>query len=321
PTIGTVKIRGRVASLLEVGTGFHPELTGRENIYLNGSILGLKKIEINRQLDAIIDFSGVERFIDTPLKHYSSGMEMRLAFSVAAHLEPEVLLIDEVLAVGDLEFQNKCIGKMNEISKSQGRTILFVSHNLRAINELCNKVLFLDNGKSIALGSPEVITEQYIRSLNAGSSLREIKNHSGSPIAITQLRSLDGSLNNKNLFSHKEEIGIGITIQNLSWTQNFSIGFGLHKLSRERILRSEYHSSVLPENSRSEFIVWLPATILVPGHFTFNVSLIDNHRQVIDLVTDGLNFSISNVNSEFEGSQVDHGMISCQLKWDTLGEI
>jgi lipopolysaccharide transport system ATP-binding protein len=126
PTTGKIKLRGRIASLLEVGTGFHPELTGRENIYLNGSILGLSKKEIDRKLDEIIDFSGVEKFMDTPLKHYSSGMQLRLAFSVAAHLEPEILLIDEVLAVGDLEFQKKCIGKMEEISKSEGRTIIFV---------------------------------------------------------------------------------------------------------------------------------------------------------------------------------------------------
>jgi lipopolysaccharide transport system ATP-binding protein len=146
PTTGNIKLHGRVASLLEVGTGFHTELTGRENIYLNGSILGLKKTEINCQLDAIIDFSGVEKFIDTPIKHYSSGMQLRLAFSVAAHLEPEILLIDEVLAVGDMEFQKKCLGKMEEVSKKDGRTILFVSHDLSAISTLTNKCVFLDQG-------------------------------------------------------------------------------------------------------------------------------------------------------------------------------
>lgn len=150
PTTGEAFIRGRVGSLLEVGTGFHPELTGRENIYLNGSILGLKKAEINRQLDAIIGFSGVEKFIDTPLKHYSSGMQLRLAFSVAAHLEPEILLIDEVLAVGDLEFQKKCIGKMEEVSQKDGRTILFVSHDLGAVSTLTNKCLLIDNGHQIS---------------------------------------------------------------------------------------------------------------------------------------------------------------------------
>jgi lipopolysaccharide transport system ATP-binding protein len=161
PTTGEIKLRGRVASLLEVGTGFHPELTGRENIYLNGSILGLPKKEIDQKLDEIIDFSGVEKFMDTSLKHYSSGMQLRLAFSVAAHLEPEILMIDEVLAVGDMEFQKKCIGKMEEVSKTNGRTILFVSHDLSAISSLTNKCIFLDNGQIRSFGITQDIIGQY----------------------------------------------------------------------------------------------------------------------------------------------------------------
>ena len=146
PTKGNVILRGRMASLLEVGTGFHPELTGRENVYFNGSILGLKKAEIQAKFDEIVDFSGVEQFIDTPLKHYSSGMQLRLAFSVAAHLEPEILVIDEVLAVGDAEFQKKCLGKMDEVSKG-GRTVLFVSHNISMLEKLCQRRIVLNNGR------------------------------------------------------------------------------------------------------------------------------------------------------------------------------
>jgi lipopolysaccharide transport system ATP-binding protein len=164
PTTGEIKLRGRVASLLEVGTGFHPELTGRENIYLNGSILGLSKREIDHKLDEIIDFSGVEKFMDTPLKHYSSGMQLRLAFSVAAHLEPEILLIDEVLAVGDMEFQKKCIGKMEEISRSQGRTILFVSHDLAAITTLTEKTLVLHEGTVRCFDTPANAIAIYTKS-------------------------------------------------------------------------------------------------------------------------------------------------------------
>jgi len=164
PTTGEAIIRGRVGSLLEVGTGFHPELTGRENIYLNGSILGLKRTEINRQLDEIIDFSGVEKFIDTPLKRYSSGMQMRLAFSVAAHLQSEILLIDEVLAVGDMEFQKKCIGKMEEVSKSKGRTILFVSHNMAAVKNLCNHGIILKEGTIAFNGEMKEATDLYSQS-------------------------------------------------------------------------------------------------------------------------------------------------------------
>jgi lipopolysaccharide transport system ATP-binding protein len=146
PTTGKINIKGRVASLLEVGTGFHPELTGRENIYLNGAILGMRKREIDRKFDEIVDFSGVERYIDTPVKRYSSGMYVRLAFAVAAHLESEILIVDEVLAVGDAEFQKKCLGKMGEVSKGEGRTVLFVSHNMGAIAELCDSCIVLENG-------------------------------------------------------------------------------------------------------------------------------------------------------------------------------
>lgn len=160
PTEGSAEIRGRVGSLLEVGTGFHPELTGRENVYLNGSILGMKKNEIDRKFDEIVAFSEVERFLETPLKHYSSGMQVRLAFAVAAHLEPEILLVDEVLAVGDLEFQRKCLGKMQEVSSS-GRTIVFVSHNINAINALCSRVVLLSKGGVEADGPTTDVTTQY----------------------------------------------------------------------------------------------------------------------------------------------------------------
>lgn len=162
PTVGDVKIKGRIASLLEVGTGFHPELTGRENIFLNGAILGMTKQEIRSKFDEIVDFSGVERYIDTPVKRYSSGMYVRLAFAVAAHLEPEILIVDEVLAVGDMEFQNKCLGKMKDVSLNSGRTVLFVSHNMSAIKQLCNRCLFLKNGQLLDNGEPSKIVDSYL---------------------------------------------------------------------------------------------------------------------------------------------------------------
>lgn len=162
PTTGKIKIKGRVASLLEVGTGFHPELTGRENIFLNGAILGMRKKEITHKLDEIIDFSGVERYIDTPVKRYSSGMYVRLAFAVAAHLESEILIVDEVLAVGDAEFQKKCLGKMGDISKSEGRTVLFVSHNLIAVKQLCVRGIVLTAGSLSFSGSSEDAVQNYL---------------------------------------------------------------------------------------------------------------------------------------------------------------
>ena len=163
PTSGTATIRGRVGSLLEVGTGFHPELTGRENIFLNGSVLGMKRREILQKFDEIVEFSGVERFIDTPVKRYSSGMSVRLAFAVAAHLEPEILLVDEVLAVGDAEFQQRCLGRMEDISLT-GRTVLFVSHNMHAVAQLCNRTIWLDDGRVKEDGSSPEIIARYLQS-------------------------------------------------------------------------------------------------------------------------------------------------------------
>lgn len=161
PTSGCFKVKGRIASLLEVGTGFNPDLSGRENIFLNGAILGMKKQEIKSKFDEIVSFSGVEKFIDTPVKRYSSGMYVRLAFAVAAHLEPEILIVDEVLAVGDMEFQNKCLGKMNEVSKS-GRTILFVSHNMQAVTQLCSRALLLEEGKVVFNGAVQEGVKRYL---------------------------------------------------------------------------------------------------------------------------------------------------------------
>ena len=180
PTQGRIEIRGRVASLLEVGTGFHRELTGGENIYLNGAILGMTRAEIRRKFDDIVDFAEVEKFIDTPVKHYSSGMYVRLAFGVAAHLEPDILFVDEVLAVGDAEFQKKCLGKMAEVAEG-GRTILFVSHNMSAINRLCKRCLLLILGKIVAQGDSQLVTARYIESGTGMTAIREWKNSKQRP--------------------------------------------------------------------------------------------------------------------------------------------
>jgi lipopolysaccharide transport system ATP-binding protein len=171
PTSGRALIRGRVGSLLEVGTGFHPELTGRENVFLNGSILGMKRREIQAKLDEIVDFSGIEKFIDTPVKRYSSGMYVRLAFSVAAHLEPEILLVDEVLAVGDAEFQQRCLGRMEDLSGT-GRTVLFVSHNMQAINQLCDRAILLEGGGIAADGDSAEVVTRYLQSAHGTGSRR-----------------------------------------------------------------------------------------------------------------------------------------------------
>ena len=182
PTTGNIKVKGRIASLLEVGTGFHPELTGRENIFLNGAILGMRKAEIKKHFDAIVDFAGVERYIDTPVKRYSSGMYVRLAFAVAAHLESEILVVDEVLAVGDAEFQKKCLGKMGDLSKGEGRTVLFVSHNMGAVKQLCNSGIWLQNGKVSSHDDVQKCIKDYldenikdVKSIYIAPLLKEIK--------------------------------------------------------------------------------------------------------------------------------------------------
>jgi lipopolysaccharide transport system ATP-binding protein len=194
PTEGRVRIRGRVSSLLEVGTGFHPELTGRENVFLNGAILGMRRREILRKLDAIVAFADVERFLDTPVKRFSSGMYVRLAFSVAAHLEPEILIVDEVLAVGDAQFQRKCLGKMEEVGK-EGRTVLFVSHNMAAIENLCQRAIVLDRGRVAFHGSAAAGIEQYLSSLSTPGetdlrSRSDRKGHGG--LRVTRLAVADG---------------------------------------------------------------------------------------------------------------------------------
>lgn len=202
PTSGRVTLKGRVSSLLEVGTGFHPELTGRENIYLNGTILGMTKAEVDRKFGEIVDFSGVEKFIDTPVKRYSSGMRVRLAFSVAAHLEPEILLVDEVLAVGDIAFQQKCLGKMRDVTQ-KGRTVLFVSHNMNAIENLCSRTLLLDEGRIIAQGNSEQVIDRYLEISKPSKLVRGLESNldfkfdmePSKKMQIRRVRVLDGNEN------------------------------------------------------------------------------------------------------------------------------
>jgi lipopolysaccharide transport system ATP-binding protein len=198
PTEGRVRINGRVASLLEVGTGFHPELTGRENVFLNGAILGMQRTEIIKKFDEIVAFAEVEKFLDTPVKRYSSGMYVRLAFAVAAHLEPEILIVDEVLAVGDARFQKKCLGKMQDVSSKGGQTVLFVSHNMAAVKRLCHRCILLRNGKTVASGSADSVINQYVQdnSFTNGQSLEHSSQRSGSgAIRLTSfhLEDVDGN--------------------------------------------------------------------------------------------------------------------------------
>ncbi|MEM6523802.1 MAG: ABC transporter ATP-binding protein [Bacteroidota bacterium] len=202
PSTGRFEINGRVSSLLEVGTGFHAELTGRENIYLNGTILGMKKTEIKSKFNEIVEFSGVEKFIDTPVKHYSSGMKVRLAFSVAAHLEPEILIVDEVLAVGDAEFQKKCLGKMDEVSKNDGRTVIFVSHDMQSVSTLTSKSILLNNGSNIFTGGTTETIARYLGLKNSENSVYLNKNNDkDSPVYIESVKVVTSESHNTHIYA------------------------------------------------------------------------------------------------------------------------
>lgn len=229
PTRGEVTIRGRVASLLEVGTGFHPELTGRENIYLNGAILGMNQKEIKRKFNEIVEFSEIEKFLDTPVKRYSSGMYVRLAFAVAAHLEPEILIIDEVLAVGDIQFQKKCLGKMQDVAKG-GRTVLFVSHNMNAIQRLCSRCFLLDKGKIISSGKTDRVIKDYIS--NGLVEKPELKQpHSKSKLVNIRrvcLTTKNGKMANE--FRYDEQLKLIIEYEVNQPVSHTSIWFGLRSM-------------------------------------------------------------------------------------------
>ena len=239
PTTGNVKIKGRIASLLEVGTGFHPELSGRENIFLNGAILGMTKHEIKTKFDQIVDFSGVERYIDTPVKRYSSGMYVRLAFAVAAHLEPEILIVDEVLAVGDVEFQKKALGKMQDVSNNQGRTVLFVSHNLSSLRSLCTRGLLMINGQLISQGPIVNIINEYEKKFIA-----ELKPEWTNPYDrdtntyLDTIRILDKNNEVKDSFLTTEDIQIEMTIVMKESIEYVKVGFELMK-NQEVVFRAQ----------------------------------------------------------------------------------
>jgi lipopolysaccharide transport system ATP-binding protein len=217
PSTGYAKIQGRVGSLLEVGTGFHPELTGRENVFMNGTILGMKNHEIRRRFDEIVEFSGVEKFIDTPIKRYSSGMQVRLAFSVAAHLDPEVLLVDEVLSVGDAEFRRKCMGKMREVT-GQGRTVMLVSHSMPSIQHLCDRAFLLEGGTISVIGNPDMVVDAYLKrnhvaTTHASVDLTEHPGRkSGSKPTLRQLRLLNADGEESAVFSVGEPLTIEVTV-------------------------------------------------------------------------------------------------------------
>jgi lipopolysaccharide transport system ATP-binding protein len=288
PTTGSVKIKGRIASLLEVGTGFHPELTGRENIYLNGAILGMRKAEIKRKFDEIVDFSGIERYVDTPVKRYSSGMYVRLAFAVAAHLESEILIIDEVLAVGDAEFQKKCLGKMRDLSKGEGRTVLFVSHNMDAVKTLCNKGMLLNNGVLDYSGSA---SDALLLYFNMHKS-RKTSVYVGDGI-LKSIVARTTSKANGNFDVHLQ-----IRIESNVTIENVVLGLVIKDIYESSIIainnrHYEKHQSQFRKVNKGIVNVALLDIPLLSGNYTIDVFLGDTMVD-LEVVQDSISISVNN---------------------------
>ena len=298
PTTGRIEIKGKFSSLLEVGTGFHPELTGRENVYLNGTILGMSKKEVDRKFDEIIEFSGVEKFIDTPVKRYSSGMTVRLAFAVAAHLEPEILIIDEVLAVGDIFFQQKCLGKMNEVAR-EGRTVLFVSHNMSALENLCTTGIFLKNGKVVSHGDINSIISTYIKSTrsNFESNPRNWK-HSGTGQAhVTDIQVFDTSNNPCSFIKMGDTVIVDFEVEfyeDLDVVDDVTVVFKKANTGEQVLHMQSLDCGLLVKNvskGKRRYHVEIPELMLYPGYYLISIYL-GARRQAIDYVRDIFNLNI-----------------------------
>lgn len=321
PTSGRATINGRVASLLEVGTGFHPELTGRENIFLNGAILGMSKAEILRKFDEIVEFSGVERFLDTPVKRYSSGMHVRLAFAVAAHLEPEILIIDEVLAVGDSGFQKKCLGKMEDVGR-EGRTVLFVSHNMASVQNLCTSCLFLEDGKIRSIGDSKDVIGQYVSSINLGdkTELAERKDRKGSgEIVFDAVSLVDAAGNSAHAFSCGETacFGIDVISKKNNCQKNVVIGFGINSASDTRIatLSNDISGQEIEiESGKSRIQIRIPDLPLAPGRYQFTLFMSANGT-ITDWIQNAGSFFVEG--SDFYGTgRIRLGQGDVLLRYD-----
>jgi len=281
PTTGFAEIRGRVGSLLEVGTGFHPELTGRENVYLSGAILGMKRQEIARKFDEIVSFAEVERFLDTPLKHYSTGMQMRLAFAIAAHLEPEILLVDEVLAVGDLQFQKKCLGKMGDVAKT-GRTIAFVSHQMNQIRRLCQRVMWFEAGQLHKAGATGIVLGEYEAALGGGvTNLAVRSNGNRTKARFVRWEIQKPSTDIPHLLTTLGAVAIQFTIEVLDTVQFGNHGIALFNSDRQ-LMWAWGIEPVQLEPGLHYFRYAFPSLPLRPGPYSWQVSLWEN-GQMVDL--------------------------------------
>jgi len=321
PTEGRAQMRGRVSSLLEVGTGFHPELTGRENILLNGAILGMRRADVRRKVDEIRAFAEIEKFVDTPVKRYSSGMYVRLAFAVAAHLEPEVLLVDEVLAVGDVAFQRKCMGKMDTVAR-QGRTVLFVSHNMASIKRLCTSVMRFSDGSIIDKGRPRSVTEGYLQdslTRHASVELPDKRHSIRSCLQIRTVEVLNARHQPSRAIGYGENLCIRLGVRATEAARGVRIGIGIHSGG---IRLSTLHTPPIdvPACPRNQQVTCtIPGNTLLPGFYEVQVGA---HSQEtgrgLDWVPDALNFTITPIPND-EASEYDEkekGLVRLDAVWN-----
>ena len=323
PTEGEIVLRGRVGSLLEVGTGFHPELTGRENIFLNGAILGMRKQEIKDKMDQIIEFSGVEKFIDTPVKRYSSGMYVRLAFSVAAHLEPDILIVDEVLAVGDIDFQKKCLGKMEEVTKKEGRTVILVSHNMSMIQRLCSSCILLENGKVAKNGKVDEVVNYYlsgmVNPLSAPSNVfqEDLKKN----VQLLSIKMLDADGEVKKDFSCDESVNIEMVCKIRKQKLGLYGLLAIRKPDGTTVLQSDSFDK-LPNNLENLKVgvntikVSVPARSLGPGEYVVFVQFVHDASNDYEIDVPGLVCSFTLDDSSTRRGPYRLGFLSTLLDWN-----
>jgi lipopolysaccharide transport system ATP-binding protein len=278
-------MHGRVASLLEVGTGFHPELTGRENVFLNGAILGMSRAEIRKKFDEIVAFAEVEKFLDTPVKRYSSGMYVRLAFAVAAHLEPEILIVDEVLAVGDAQFQKKCLGKMEDVSRNEGRTILFVSHNMGVIAQLCQRAILMEKGNLIEDNDTRKVIDRYILNVQNGSNVYRAKEDNSSSIFFTEISTLNADHKLTETFQFDESVSLKVRIRTKAFDPNAKVSITFQNTNGDFLSTIvEDINTFSSNNGEAERIIKFAPNVLAPNTYAFRLAIFHHNVKVYDLV-------------------------------------
>lgn len=325
PTEGRIKVRGRIASLLEVGTGFHPELTGRENIYLNGAMLGMGRNEIRRKFDEIVAFSEVEKFLDTPVKRYSSGMYVRLAFAVAAHLEPEILIVDEVLAVGDAQFQKKCLGKMKEVSEGGGRTVLFVSHNMAAVRSLCDSALMIRSGTVLRSGAVSEVVSAYLSAGTPDQPIRSIDlrtdRRGSGRVRFTDIRIVDPTTSQSRIaFAGGDPMRIEIGYKSTGSTPSGHFTVNIHTVDGFPVTQLEnvlVGSSPATLGERGVASCLIPEIMLSEGQYVVSVKVAVDMIDADDL-SDALRFSIEGC-SRYSSHRSPHqsfGLLLCDQMWN-----